>query len=152
MNAEDAADRPEGELTRPAQVPSAATKVTWWERQDPRDAPHRYGVLRALLGAGIDAARIQVFEDLEDGGAYWVVTLDAGHTAILTDDTEEHVGHLEGPWPFKALFVGPEGVHTKINYSIAALTDRVITWCTEAADRRADALRTRPAQGHPRRA
>ncbi|MDX3537744.1 hypothetical protein PV721_25940 [Streptomyces sp. MB09-01] len=133
MHAEDAADHPEGDPARPAQVPSAATRVTWREMQDPRDGPHRYGVLRALLGAGIDAARIQVFEDLEEGGVYWVVTLDAGRTAILTDDTEEHVGHLEGPWPFKAVFVGPEGVRTKINFSIDVLTDGVITWYTEAA-------------------
>ncbi|WP_404962592.1 hypothetical protein [Streptomyces sp. 147326] len=133
MYADDAADHCGGDLARPAHVPADATRVMWGEVRDPRGAPHRYGVLTALLAAGVDAARIQVFEDLEEGGAYWVVTLDAGRTAILTDDTEEHVGHLEGPWPFKAVFVGPEGVHIKINYSVDALTDRVIAWCTEAA-------------------
>ncbi|MGI5451012.1 hypothetical protein ACQEVM_35615 [Streptomyces sp. CA-243310] len=37
-------------------------------------------------GAGIDASRIQAFEDLDAGSAYRGVTLDAGRTAILTDD------------------------------------------------------------------
>ncbi|MFD7974698.1 hypothetical protein [Streptomyces sp. NPDC059071] len=94
---------------------------------------HRYGVLSALLRAGVDAARIQVFHDLEGDGAYWVVTLDGARTAVLTDDTEDHVVHMEGPWPFKAVFLGPDGrARTKIDHSIEDLTADLVTWCTEA--------------------
>ncbi|MFF9780539.1 hypothetical protein ACF1HJ_43760 [Streptomyces sp. NPDC013978] len=100
---------------------------------------HRYGVLSALSGAGVDAARIQVFHDLEDDGAYWMVTLDGARTAVLTDDTEDHVVHVEGPWPFKAVFLGPDGgARTKISYSIEDLTADLVTWCTEAEGPRDD--------------
>ncbi len=53
---------------------------------------------------------------------------------MLTDDTEDHVGHMEGPWPFKAVFLTPDGIRTKINYSIGALTADVVTWHAGAAD------------------
>ncbi|GGT80724.1 hypothetical protein GCM10010272_26550 [Streptomyces lateritius] len=108
------ADCPEPGITRPAQVPPAAVRVTWRETPYPPDVAHRYGVIGTLLEAGVDAARIQVFYDPEDGGAYWVVSLDGGRTAVLTDDTEEHVGHLEGPWPFKAVFLSPEGLRSHL--------------------------------------
>ncbi|MFF8280855.1 hypothetical protein ACF05T_33140 [Streptomyces lateritius] len=129
------ADGPEPGITRPAQVPPAAVRVTWRETSYPPDVAHRYGVIGTLLGAGVDAARIQVFYDPEDGGAYWVVSLDGGRTAVLTDDTEEHAGHLEGPWPFKAVLLSPEGVRTTIDHSIDDLKAHIVAWCTEALGR-----------------
>ncbi|MFJ8436003.1 hypothetical protein ACIQ9P_32355 [Kitasatospora sp. NPDC094019] len=74
-----------------------------------------------------------MFHDPEDGGVYWVVALDGGRTAVLTDDTEDHVVHMEGLWPFKAVLLDPDRVRTEIDYSIDELTARVVTWCTEAA-------------------
>ncbi|MDG5807582.1 MULTISPECIES: hypothetical protein [unclassified Streptomyces] len=119
--------------TRPVQVPAGAAPVAWRETEDAHRVAHRYRVLSALLGAGVDAARIQVFHDLENDGAYWVVTLDGARTAVLTDDTEDHVVHVEGPWPFKAVFLGPDGVaRTKIDDSIEELTGNLVMWCTEA--------------------
>ncbi|MFF9205072.1 hypothetical protein ACF1AE_25285 [Streptomyces sp. NPDC014986] len=135
MHAKDAADRPGSGLTRPAFVPPGATRVTG---RDFREVAHRYGVLDALLGSGLDAARVQVFHDQEGDGVHWVVTLDGGRTAVLTDDTEQHVGHLEGPWPFKALFIGPDGVRTEIDHSVGDLTAHVVRWCTGAAGPRTD--------------
>ncbi|MBT2470568.1 hypothetical protein J7E97_22535 [Streptomyces sp. ISL-66] len=138
MHVEDAADCPERGLTRPAEVPAIATRVTWRGTGDLHDVARRYGVVSTLLGAGVDACRIQVFHELEDGGTYWVVTLDDGHTAVLTDDTEEHVGHMEGPWPFKAVFVSPDAVRTKINYSIDNLKAHIVRWYTEGVGPRND--------------
>ncbi len=138
----EAADRPEPGLARSAQVPPTATSVAWSEVWDPTGIAHRYGVVGALLGAGIDAARIQVFHDPESGGAYWVVALGGGRLAVLTDDTEEHAGHLEGPWPFKAVFLSPDRVRTEIAHSINDLTAQTVTWCTEAL-----APRAAPAEG-----
>ncbi|MFJ6102355.1 hypothetical protein ACIQHY_15300 [Streptomyces sp. NPDC092359] len=105
--------------------------MAWTETAESSGVAHRYGVIGALLGAGVDPARTEVFHDPEGGGVYWVVTLGGGHTAVLTDDTEEHVGHLEGPWPFKALFLGPEGIRTKIGPSIEGLTADVARWHAE---------------------
>ncbi|MEJ8641378.1 hypothetical protein WKI68_07610 [Streptomyces sp. MS1.HAVA.3] len=114
-------------------MPPAAARVMWRDTEDPHGIAHRYGFISTLLAAGVDAARIQVFHDPEVDAAYWVVTLDGGRAAVLTDDTEEHVGHLEGPWPFKAVFLGPDGVRTKICYSIDRLKVHVVTWCAEDA-------------------
>ncbi|MET9604255.1 hypothetical protein ABZZ17_04210 [Streptomyces sp. NPDC006512] len=116
-----------------AHVPPGAAPVAWGGTPEPGAAAHRYGVLRVLLGAGVDASRIRVFHDADDGGAYWVVTPEGGRAAVLTDDTERYVGHLEGPWPFKAVFLGPDGSRTRIDHSIDALTAQVVRWCTEAA-------------------
>lgn len=142
MHEGDAADRPEPGLTRPAQVPPMAISVAWREVWDPSGVAHRYGVVGALLAAGIGAARIQVFHDSESGAAYWVIAPDGGRLAVLTDDTEEHAGHLEGLWPFKAVFLTPNRVRTEIDYSINDLTAQIVTWCTEAAG-----TRTVPAGG-----
>lgn len=132
MHEGDAADSPEPGPARPSHVPLAATRVTWRrDAPDPHDVARRYGIISTLLEAGVDAARIQVFHDVEEGGAYWVVTLDGGRTAVLTDDTEKHVGHMEGPWPFKAVLVTPDGARTRINHSIAELTAAVVAWHTE---------------------
>ncbi|WP_329383971.1 hypothetical protein OG625_22420 [Streptomyces sp. NBC_01351] len=124
-------------------MPAGAGRVVWAEgpeaseASEARDVAHRYGVIRALLAAGVDSARVQVFHEAEGGGAYWVVSLDGGRTAVLTDDTEEYVGHLEGPWPFKAVFLGPDGTdRTEIDYSIDVLKGRILKWCTEASDDR----------------
>lgn len=138
MNVGDAADCPEPGLTRPTQVPPIAARVMWREVKDPSGIANRYGVISTLLGAGIDAAQIQVFHDPEDGGAYWVVALDGGRVAVLTDDTEEHVGHMEGPWPFKAMFLSPDRVRTKIDYSVDDLKAHIVTWYTEAAGPQTD--------------
>ncbi|MCX4546175.1 hypothetical protein [Streptomyces sp. NBC_01565] len=133
MPARDAADCPEPGLTRPAHVPPTTTRVTWRETEDPVGVAHRYGVVGTLLAAGVDAAGIQVFHDVEGDGVHWVVTLDGGRRrAVLTDDTEDHVGHIEGPWPFKVTFLDPAGVRTRINYSIGALTAHVVRWYTES--------------------
>lgn len=132
MHLGDTADCPEPDSTRPTQVPSAAVRVTWRETPSHPDIADRYGVISTLLGAGVDASRIEMFHDPEDGGAYWVVTLDGGHRAVLTDDTEEHVCHMEGPWPFKVMFLSPDGVGTKIDHSIGDLTAHIVTWYTEA--------------------
>ncbi|MFF5809787.1 hypothetical protein [Streptomyces sp. NPDC012746] len=71
--------------------------------------------------------------NVEGDGVHWVVTLDGGRRrAVLTDDTEDHVGHIEGPWPFKVTFLDPAGVRTRINYSIGALTAHVVRWYTES--------------------
>ncbi|QEU82476.1 hypothetical protein CP968_33230 [Streptomyces subrutilus] len=117
---------------RPAQVPPAAERVKGRGTGASRDVVHRYGVLNALLEGGVDRDRIEVFHDVEDGGVHWVVTLDGGRAAILTDDTEEHVVHMEGPWPYKAVFLGPDGVRTRINHSIGVLTDRIVDWYARA--------------------
>ncbi|MFF0204539.1 hypothetical protein [Streptomyces sp. NPDC005017] len=114
---------------RPPQVPPSATRVT---RGDAFGIADRYGVIGSLLEAGVEAARIEVFYDPEVGGTYWVVALDGGRAAVLTDDTEEHVGHVEGPWPFKAVFLGPDGVRTEIDYSIGDMKARLVTWCAAA--------------------
>ncbi|NBE83314.1 hypothetical protein [Micromonospora rubida] len=132
MHVGDAADRPEPGFTRPGQVPLIASRVEWREMPHPDRTANRYDVIGTLLAAGIDAARIHMYYDHEDGGAYWVVTLDDGRAAVLTDDTEEYVGHLEGPWPFKAIFLSPDGVRTKIDYSVDKLKAAIVTWCAEA--------------------
>ncbi|MFD4131516.1 hypothetical protein [Streptomyces goshikiensis] len=135
MAAEGAADRPEADPGRPEGVPPSATGVPWRELPEPHRVAHRYGVVAALLESGVGAARIRVFHDPESDGAYWAVVLDGGRTAVLTDDTEEHAGHLEGPWPFKAVLLGPEGVRTRIAPSIDALTAHVVGWYAETRGR-----------------
>jgi hypothetical protein len=109
-----------------------AGPVQWTDRHPDR-VTSRYGVLDRLLAAGIDAARIQMYHDDEGDGCYWVITLDAGRMAVLTDDTEEHVSHIEGPWPFKVTFRDPGGIRTEIGDSIRALEAHVVTWYTQAA-------------------
>ena len=136
MRAGDSADCSEPDFTRPAQVPRIATPVTWSEVEEPHDIAHRYGFIGTLLEAGIEANRIQVFHDLEDNGAYWVVTLDGGRRAVLIDDTEEHVSAIEGPWPLKVMFVSPDAVRTEIDYSINKLVAQVVAWYTEVAEPR----------------
>ncbi|MET9378201.1 hypothetical protein ABZX98_29405 [Streptomyces sp. NPDC002992] len=69
------------------------------------------GLVDALVEAGVDAARIQV------AGVFRVVTPNGGRMAVVTDDTEEYVVRTEGPWPFKAALLSPDGARTKTDHS-----------------------------------
>jgi hypothetical protein len=99
----------------------------------PRGHTDRYGVLDRLLAAGIDPARIRVNHDDEEHGCYWAVTRADGQTAVLTDDTEEHVTHIEGRWPFKVTFHSPDGIRPEIDHSIHALEAHIVTWYSGVA-------------------
>jgi hypothetical protein len=120
----------EGRDGRPGQVPDSAEAVAWQET--PRADGH-YGTIRELLAAGVDPARIRYYRDPEELASYWVVGLDDGRTAVLTDDTEEHVSWIEGPWPFKAMLVSPDGVREELDDSLAVVRNHVVEWYREAA-------------------
>ncbi|MEV7524891.1 hypothetical protein [Streptomyces sp. NPDC091371] len=137
----DAVGRADPGLAWAEHLPSDAVRVIWEETPTPYDLAHRYGVAGALLRAGVAADRIQVFRGDDDDVVYWVVTLDGGRVAVLTDDTEAYVCHIEGPWPFLAVFLGPDagdgdgaggGVRTELDDSIINLRDRVAAWCAGA--------------------
>jgi hypothetical protein len=129
----DAANCCEPGFAWSTQVPPDAAEVTWSGAGNPSAVANRYGVVGALRGAGVDAARIRVFHEPEDGGTYWVVSLDGGRTAVLTDATEEHVGHVEGPWPFKVTFLSQDRTRTRVDLSLDGLLAHIIAWYTEAA-------------------
>jgi len=119
---------------RAARIPPGAERVEWNHPSRAIDAGlkklvDRYGVVITLLAAGIDAARIQVYREPMEHGTYWVVVLGDGRTVVLTDDTEEQVTWLEGPWPFAVTFTGRDGGQTEIEYSIDRLLTRIIAWC-----------------------
>jgi hypothetical protein len=110
---------------RPAGVPDSATKV---DRADPahkRDV-HRYGVVNALLAAGIDAVDVYIEDEY---ACYWAVTAAGGRGVVLTDDTESYAGWLEGPWPFVARFSGPDGDFEVVEYGIDVLVAKAVDWC-----------------------
>jgi hypothetical protein len=127
---------PQGPVT-PESVPPNAVRVDWEEASagtnpDHRHAAGRYGLIRALLTAGIDAAHIHLYQDDDEHGAYWVVDPLRGFSVVLTDDTESYVGWMEGPWPFVAMFRGPDGVvRTEVDLSLDKLLTQTITWCTD---------------------
>jgi hypothetical protein len=106
-------------MTGSVKLPPAAERVTG------RD---RYDVINTLVRRGIDRAAIAVYES--DDAYYWVIAPGNGRCVELTDDTEEHVGWMEGPWPFAATFHGPDGARTEIDYSIDDLVEQVAQWCT----------------------
>jgi len=115
----------------PVGVSDTATKVDRNNAADSarKKAVNRYGVVNALVAAGIDAAAIDVYYDDEEHGVYWVVAAEGGRGAVLTDDTEDYVGWIEGPWPFVARLSGPDGVVEVVDYSIDELVAKTIAWC-----------------------
>ena len=118
-------------FTVPSQVSSRASRREWRGlRHTDTQVTNRYDVIDALLDAGVDPDRIHMYHDDEGDGAYWIVSLDGGRRAVLTDDTEENVSHMEGPWPFKAMLLGSDGAKTVIDYSFDEVRDRFIAWCT----------------------
>jgi hypothetical protein len=125
----------EGSAT-PEGVPRGATRVDWGRAVVGTDPDHehaagRYGLIDALLAAGVDAAHILLYCD-DEHGAYWVVNPLRGFSVVLTDDTESYVGWLEGPWPFVAVFGGPDGVvRTEVDLSLDTLLTQTIAWCTD---------------------
>jgi hypothetical protein len=106
-------------MTQPVELPSSATRVTGQDR---------YGVIDTLVRRGVDRSAITVFES--DDAFYWIIAPGNGRCVELTDDTEDWVGWLEGPWPFAATLHGPDGARTEINYSIDDLVEQVAEWCT----------------------
>ncbi len=129
---------PPGEGSVPPEgVPPDAIRVDWevasaGSNPDHHHAAARYGLINALLAAGIDAARIDLYHDDDEHGAYWVVDPLRDFSVVLTDDTESYVGWLEGPWPFVATFSGPDGVvRTEVDFSLDKLLAQAITWCTD---------------------
>lgn len=121
----------------PDGVPRGATRVDWERASvgtnpDHKKAAGRYGLIDALLAAGIDAAHILLYYDDDEHGAYWVVSPRRGFSVVLTDDTESYVGWMEGPWPFAAMFSGPDGVvRTEVDLSLDTLVTQAIAWCTD---------------------
>jgi hypothetical protein len=95
------------------------------------EAEANYGVMATLLAAGVDPERIEVYRGAELA-TYWVVSLHDGRTAVVTDDTEAYVSWLEGPWPFKAELVGPDGVRTEIDDRILDSCAHVVAWYRDA--------------------
>ncbi|ONI82634.1 hypothetical protein ALI22I_42125 [Saccharothrix sp. ALI-22-I] len=126
----------EGSAT-PEGVPPSATRVDWGKASAGTNADHehaagRYGLINALLAAGIDATHIHLYHDDVQHGAYWVVNPLRGFSVVLTDDTESYAGWLEGPWPFVAMFGGPDGVvRTEVDLSLDTLLTQAIAWCTD---------------------
>jgi hypothetical protein len=115
---------------RSVRVPSTATEVGWRNVSDRDDADvDRYGFIHKALSAGIDAANIRVYRG-QEWGNYWIVDLEDGRKVVLTDDTEDYVIWVEGPWPFAATFSSPAGVRTEVDHSIGDLMTRIVTWCT----------------------
>jgi hypothetical protein len=105
-------------------------EVNW---KDVSNTPRR-NQLRLIakdLAARIDAAHIRTYEDQEGCGTYWVVEGQDGRNVVLTDDSEDYLIWVEGPWPFVATFSGPDGVRTEANPSLLDLVARIVTWFTE---------------------
>jgi hypothetical protein len=130
------AEYPAHGLVPPGWLPPAAQPVEWrtgFRAGDDR-VVERYGVIAKLLAAGIEATCIRLYHDPADDGAYWVVAPDSSRCAVLTDDAEDHVTWLEGPWPFVATFRSSQGgVRTETDYSIDALLARIVAWCASPA-------------------
>jgi hypothetical protein len=110
---------------RPAGVPSSAVEVDRGDLEHKRDV-HRYGVVNALVARGIDAIDVYI-ED--ESAVYWAVTTADGRGVVLTDDTEDYAGWLEGPWPFVARFTGPDGTFEVVEYEIDDLIAKAVAWC-----------------------
>jgi hypothetical protein len=123
-------------LVPPGWLPPAAVPVQWRAGYRIADGGvvERYGVIAKLLAAGIEAASIRLYHDPVEHGAYWVVAPDRSRCVVMTDDAEDHVSRVEGPWPFVATFRSSQGgVRTETDYSIDALVARVVAWCTAPA-------------------
>ena len=139
MRWSSAADVPPGRPgTVPEGVPRSATNVDWARASTDPDHEHavgRYGLIDALLAAGVDAAHILLYYDRDAHAAYWVVNPQRGFSVVLTDDTESHAGWIEGPWPFVAMFAGPDGiVRTEVDLSLDPLLTQAIAWCADHRD------------------
>ncbi|MEJ2853280.1 MULTISPECIES: hypothetical protein [unclassified Saccharothrix] len=119
-------------------MPRSATKVDWARTSTDPDherAAGRYGLIDALLAAGVDAAHILLYYDRDTHAADWVVNPQRGFSVVLTDDTESYAGWIEGPWPFVAMFSGPDGiVRTEVDLSLDPLLTQAIAWCADHRD------------------
>ena len=123
-------------MSRPEVAPTAQ-KVDWRRASAARNpevkrAAHRYGVINALVAAGVDVTHVDVYYDDDEQGVYWVVDPGRGRSAVLTDDTESYAGWLEGPWPFVARFTNADAVVEVVDHSIDALVTRAVEWVTTA--------------------
>jgi hypothetical protein len=117
---------------RPVRIPPSVTEVNWNDESNTlRRDLEQLTVTAKALAASIDAAHIRTYRDEEGYGTYWVVTGQDGRNVVLTDDSEDYVIWLEGPWPFVATFSSPAGVRTETNPSLNNLVARIVTWFTE---------------------
>ncbi|GLY33801.1 hypothetical protein [Kineosporia sp. NBRC 101731] len=88
-----------------------------------------HGFVDKVLMAGIDREAVRAFQDLEEYAFYWTIDLADGRSVVFTNDTEEYVVWMEGPWPLAATFKTPTSAYTEVDFDSGELIKRVVAWC-----------------------